>query len=76
MYNYVAHSVSSDLKTFSTPILITEKDNAKNFCSPGNAFGYRYIVFFHGSRADSYPETHGAASLAYAYTNDFEQYYF
>ena len=243
MYNYVAHSVSSDLKTFSTPILITEKDNAKNFCSPGNviecdgeylicvtsypmpfpysqnfcaddtarlffiktkdfktfssperifpkgrecvnegrmidpfifnngneyllffkqngvsvsrsedlynweyigrtesgenvcviedgdryllihspsngigikmshdlkvwkdigtytldqehwdfasgrltaafampaqnAFGYRYIVFFHGSRADSDPETHGAASLAYAYTNDFEKYYF
>jgi hypothetical protein len=37
---------------------------------------YKYIVFFHGSRADSYPETHGAASLAYAYTNDFETYTF
>ncbi|MBR2343261.1 MAG: hypothetical protein IKA64_03310 [Clostridia bacterium] len=38
--------------------------------------GYRYVVFFHGSRADSYPETHGEASLAYAYTNDFKDYFF
>jgi sucrose-6-phosphate hydrolase SacC (GH32 family) len=38
--------------------------------------GYRYIVFFHGSRADSFPETHGSASLAFAYTNDFETYFF
>ena len=37
---------------------------------------YKYIVFFHGSRADSHPETHGAASLALAYTNDFVDYYF
>ena len=37
---------------------------------------YKYIVFFHGSRADSSPETHGAASLAFAYTNDFNTYFF
>ncbi len=37
---------------------------------------YKYIVFFHGSRADSVPETHGAASLAIAYTNDFKSYHF
>lgn len=37
---------------------------------------YKYIVFFHGSRADSLPETHGSASLAYAYTNDFKKYSF
>ena len=37
---------------------------------------YKYIVFFHGSRADSSPETHGAASLAFAYTNDFSAYFF
>ena len=37
---------------------------------------YQYIVFFHGSRADSVPETHGAASLAFAYTNDFKSYHF
>jgi hypothetical protein len=37
---------------------------------------YQYIVFFHGSRADSLPETHGAASLAFAYTNDFKSYHF
>lgn len=41
-----------------------------------NDCGFKYIVFFHGSRADSYPETHGAASLAYVYTNDFKTYRF
>ena len=40
------------------------------------ASAYRYIVFFHGSRADSTPETHGSASLAFAYTNDFKSYHF
>ena len=43
---------------------------AKTACS------YQYIVFFHGSRANSTPETHGAASLAIAYTNDFVSYHF
>jgi hypothetical protein len=43
---------------------------AKTVCA------YQYIVFFHGSRADSIPETHGAASLSLAYTNDFKSYYF
>ena len=37
---------------------------------------YKYLLLFHGSRADSFPETHGAASLAFAYTNDFEHYIF
>ena len=37
---------------------------------------WKYAVFFHGSRADSVPETHGSASLALAYTSDFENYYF
>ena len=34
----------------------------------------RYLVFFHGSRADSFPETHGSASIALAATDDFETY--
>ena len=37
---------------------------------------HRYALLFHGSRADSYPETHGAASLALAYTDDFREFYF
>jgi len=41
-----------------------------------HACGWKYIVFFHGSRADSKPETHGAASLAFIYTNDFKTYHF
>ena len=32
---------------------------------------YKYIVFFHGSRREFPPETHGAATLAAAYTDDF-----
>ena len=37
---------------------------------------YRYIVFFHGSKKDSVPETHGSASLAMYYTDDFQTYVF
>lgn len=36
MYNRVAHSQSSDLKTWSEPEYITTKDNTQNFSSPGN----------------------------------------
>lgn len=36
MYNFVAHSVSRDLRVFSPPVLLTEKDCRKNYCSPGN----------------------------------------
>ena len=34
---------------------------------------YKYIMFFHGSE-DVYPETHGNATLAAAFTNDFKNY--
>lgn len=37
---------------------------------------YKYILFFHGSRKDIYPETHGAATLACAFTNDFKTFSF
>ena len=37
---------------------------------------YRYILFFHGSRKESIPETHGAASLACAFTDDFQTFYY
>lgn len=36
MYNRVAMSTSEDLRTWSAPRFITEKDNTLNFCSPGN----------------------------------------
>jgi len=35
----------------------------------------RYLLFFHGSR-DIFPETHGNATLALAYTDDFESFYY
>lgn len=34
---------------------------------------YKYILFFHGSR-DVFPETHGNASLAMAFTDNFTDY--
>lgn len=38
--------------------------------------GHKYAVLFHGSRADAFPETHGNASLALAFTDDFKEYRF
>jgi hypothetical protein len=36
-------------------------------------FWYRYALFFHGSQ-NVFPETHGNASLAIAFTNDFKEF--
>ena len=36
--------------------------------------GYKYMMFFHGSR-NVYPETHGNASLAMVFTDDFMIFY-
>ena len=44
--------------------------------NPDTSAEYKYIVFFHGSVSDSYPETHGKASLAMYFTNDFKEYKF
>ena len=46
MYNRVGHSVSEDLVTFSDPELITVKDRAQNYCSPGNIIklGDEYLI--------------------------------
>lgn len=35
---------------------------------------YKYVVFFHGSKKESIPETHGEATLAIAFTNDFKTF--
>ena len=40
-----------------------------------NDFKYKYIIFFHGS-VDVFPETHGNATLASAFTNDFKKFYY
>lgn len=37
---------------------------------------YKYILFFHGSRKDSIPETHGDATRACVFTNDFKTFSF
>lgn len=37
-------------------------------------YPHRYAVFFHGSR-DVFPETHGNATLALVYTDDFRKFY-
>jgi len=34
----------------------------------------KYILFFHGSRKEAFPETHGEATLACAFTDDFQTF--
>lgn len=44
---YVAQSESSDFINWTKPIILTEKDNMKNYSSPGNVFkydGYYYLT--------------------------------
>ena len=84
--NGIGIKESYDLKTWRDIGIYTLEQESWEFASgrltaafamrPKTECGYTYIVFFHGSRADSSPETHGAASLAFAYTNDFRTYYF
>lgn len=38
-------------------------------------FEYKYILFFHGSE-NVFPETHGNATLAVTFTNDFKDFYY
>ena len=84
--NGIGVKVSSNLKDWSDLGVYTLEQDKWAFASGRltAAFAmpmetpceYKYVVLFHGSRAESIPETHGAASLALAYTNDFETYYF
>lgn len=38
-------------------------------------FSYKYILFFHGSKKEIEPETHGGASIGIAFTDDLKNYY-
>ncbi|MGB0372233.1 MAG: hypothetical protein ACPGN3_12950 [Opitutales bacterium] len=40
IYWYIAYSKSEDLVTWTDPVIITEKDQQKNFGSPGNVIRY------------------------------------
>ena len=77
LYNRVGHSVSSDLKTFSEPELITEKDNLKNFCSPGNVIqrGGEYFISVTSYPMpvpfDVCPYANGEARLFFIKTSNF-----
>lgn len=78
--NGIAFALSDDLKNWTEYGYTTlEQDQwpwANGRITAGFAMeaprecGYRYLLFFHGSR-NEYPETHGSASVAIAYTNDF-----
>ena len=84
--NGIGIKESLDLKTWTDVGVYTLDQEKWDFASgrltaafamsAENDSKYKYIVFFHGSRADSKPETHGAASLAFVYTNDFREYHF
>ena len=78
--NGIAFALSDDLKNWteygSTTLEQDQWPWANGRITAGFAMeaprecGYRYLLFFHGSR-NEYPETHGSASVAIAYTNDF-----
>ena len=36
---------------------------------------HRYLMFFHDSKKDAFPETHGEASLGLVFTDDFRTFY-
>ena len=80
MYNYVAHSVSRDLKSFSAPTVITEKDRSKNYCSPGNVIckdGVYYLFVTSYPMPLPYSERSWAddtARLFYIKTTDFKSF--
>ena len=84
--NGVGIKESDDLKTWKDSGVYTLDQEKWEFASgrltaafamrPETESEFKYIVFFHGSRADSIPETHGAASLAFAYTDDLKNYRF
>ena len=38
-------------------------------------FHHKYILFFHGSKKEIEPETHGGASIGIAFTDDLKNYY-
>ena len=79
--NGIGVKESNDLKSWKDIGVYTLEEKHLDFASgrltagfamPINNSEYKYIVFFHGSLANSEPETHGSATLAFAYTNDFK----
>ena len=86
-HNGIGHKVSEDLSTWTDLGVCLPKETNEAFASgrltaafamknEQSEIPYRYVVFFHGSKKESSPETHGDASLAMYYTNDFETYIF
>ena len=81
--NGIAIAKSNDLENWSdylyTTLLQDEWDWAAGRLTAAFAAklpegsAYKYIMFFHGSK-DVFPETHGDATLAAAFTDDFESF--
>lgn len=78
MYNRVGYSESADLRDWSEPRLITVRDKALNFCSPGNILEHdgeyllcvtSYPMDFPYSERDHADET---ARLFFIKTSDFQ----
>ena len=86
-HNGIGHKVSEDLQCWTDLGVCLPKETEAAWANGrltaafamknrDPAIPYRYLVFFHGSRRDSTPETHGDASLAFYYTDDFRRYVF
>lgn len=86
-HNGIGHKVSDDLFAWNDLGVCLPKEANESWAdgrltaafamkNEQSEIPYRYLVFFHGSKQESYPETHGDASLAMYYTNDFQTYVF
>jgi sucrose-6-phosphate hydrolase SacC (GH32 family) len=83
--NGIGLAESNDLKVWKEIKNITLKQKEWDWASGRLTAGfameskgntkYKYILFFHGSRKESFPETHGNATLAMVFTDDFETFY-
>lgn len=81
--NGIAFSTSEDFEQWTEYSYTTLKQSewewangritAAFACELPEKSSYKYIMFFHGS-TDVYPETHGNATLAAAFTNDFKKF--
>ncbi len=78
--NGIGHKVSADLVSWEETGVQTLRQEQWPWAQGRLTAGFvmeapawiphRYLLFFHGSRKDAFPETHGAASIGLCYTDD------
>ena len=78
--NGIGHKVSSDLVSWEETGIMTLNQSKWSWASgrltagfvmeAPEGFPHKYLMFFHGSKAECPPETHGAASIGLCFSDD------